>query len=140
MAATKKPKRVYRKTRSFPTDFQPGNSAHKPHDYDEALIADLAKIHCTIDEISRIVGCSTETLETRFLPLIKKNQADGKMSLRRAQIKMFEAGNATMAIWIGKQWLEQKDKVETSVDPSQFSESDLDARIRAKLDQLNDIK
>lgn len=34
------------------------------------------------------------------------------MSLRRAQMKLAESGNATMLIWCGKQYLGQTDKVE----------------------------
>jgi hypothetical protein len=33
--------------------------------------------------------------------------------LRRLQWKLARAGNATMLIWLGKQWLGQTDKVES---------------------------
>jgi hypothetical protein len=36
----------------------------------------------------------------------------GKASVRRAQFKLLEAGNATMAIWLGKQLLGQRDNIE----------------------------
>jgi len=38
----------------------------------------------------------------------------GRISLRRSQMKLAER-NPTMAIWLGKQWLDQKDKLEATV-------------------------
>ncbi len=37
---------------------------------------------------------------------------NGKASLRRMQFKGAESGNTTMLVWLGKQYLEQKDKSE----------------------------
>jgi hypothetical protein len=34
-----------------------------------------------------------------------------KISIRRQQLKLAEAGNATMLIWLGKQVLGQRDKI-----------------------------
>lgn len=39
---------------------------------------------------------------------------NGKASLRRYQFKMAEK-NPTMAIWLGKNWIDQSDKVESKV-------------------------
>ena len=39
-------------------------------------------------------------------------KAKGKISIRRAQLKMLEAGNATMGVWLGKQYLDQTDELE----------------------------
>lgn len=35
-----------------------------------------------------------------------------RLSIRRMQIKAAQAGNATMLVWLGKQYLEQRDKQE----------------------------
>ena len=37
------------------------------------------------------------------------------MSLRRAQWKSAKSGNVTMQIWLGKQWLGQKEQSEVSI-------------------------
>ena len=37
----------------------------------------------------------------------------GKISLRRWQFKSAEAGNVTMQIWLGKQYLGQREQIET---------------------------
>ena len=42
---------------------------------------------------------------------IDEGWANGRSSIRRAQVKMLEAGNATMGIWLGKQYLRQRDQI-----------------------------
>ena len=38
-----------------------------------------------------------------------RGRAKGRISVRRAQMKLLEAGNATMGVWLGKQLLGQRD-------------------------------
>lgn len=78
-------------------------------DYD--LVAKLAEIQCTQEEIARILGCSTKTLQRddTFCLIYKKGLETGRRSLRRFQWKSAEKGNVTMQIWLGKQYLGQKD-------------------------------
>ena len=78
-------------------------------DYD--LVAKLAEIQCTQEEIARILGCSTKTLQRddTFCLIYKKGLESGRTSLRRYQWKSAEKGNVTMQIWLGKQFLGQKD-------------------------------
>jgi hypothetical protein len=40
---------------------------------------------------------------------MQKGRAKGRISVRRAQMKLLEAGNAAMGIWLGKQLLGQRD-------------------------------
>lgn len=77
---------------------------------DSKLVFELAKIHCTMKEISSVAGCSVDTLERRFAEIIEKGQDEGKRSLRRLQWQQAEKGNIQMLIWLGKQMLGQKDK------------------------------
>lgn len=78
--------------------------------YDQ--VEKLAKIQCTIKEIAAFLGCCAETLERDddFCALYKKGIEGGKASLRRMQWKSAEAGNVTAQIWLGKQYLGQRDK------------------------------
>lgn len=80
-------------------------------DYD--MVEKLAGIQCTQQEIASFLGCSVDTLQRdeTFCGLYKKGQENGKMSLRRMQFKLAEK-NATMALWLGKQYLGQRDMVE----------------------------
>lgn len=77
---------------------------------DYELAAKLAHIHCTQEEIAGILDLSVRTLQRdrEFCHIYKKGTDNGKMVLRRYQFKMAET-NATMAIWLGKQILKQKD-------------------------------
>ena len=78
---------------------------------DYATVERLASIMCTIEEIAAVLGCSHDTLQRnkKFCVLFKKGQQTGKASLRRRQFAMSEK-NPTMAIWLGKQYLDQRDK------------------------------
>jgi len=86
------------------------------------LIA-MIRIQCTQDEICGIFGMTAETLNDRiqergedsFSTLFKKHSDEGKASLRRAQWKAAtEDHNPTMLVWLGKQMLAQRDKMEHS--------------------------
>lgn len=50
------------------------------------------------------------TYHAGFSEVFSKKRGIGKISLRRAQFKLAQK-SANMAIWLGKQWLGQQDKV-----------------------------
>ena len=81
------------------------------------MVEKLAGIQCTQQEIASFLGCSVDTLQRdeKFCGLYKKGQENGKMSLRRIQYKLAEK-NPTMAIWLGKQYLKQRDNIEVEHD------------------------
>lgn len=80
----------------------------------------LCKLQCTQEEIAGWFDCSEDTLrrfckreyKEAFCEVYKKLSAPGKISVRRMQFKIAESGNASMAIWLGKQYLGQTDKQE----------------------------
>jgi len=80
----------------------------------EDQLEKLASILCTMEEMASFFGCSVDTLERNFADTIKKGKDKGRMSLRRLQFEKAQTGNTTMLIWLGKQMLGQKDKIETS--------------------------
>ena len=51
------------------------------------------------------------TYDESYSEVYNKKRSTGKISLRRAQFRLAEK-NATMAIWLGKQYLGQRDKYE----------------------------
>lgn len=77
---------------------------------DYVTVEKLASIQCTQEEISTFLGISVRTLQRdeEFCRIYKKGQENGKMSLRRMQFKLAEK-NSAMAIFLGKQYLGQKD-------------------------------
>ena len=80
---------------------------------DYITVEKLAQMMCTQEEIASFLGISSRTLQRdeEFCRIHKKGMDTGKMSLRRNQFKMSET-NPTMAIWLGKQYLGQSDKIE----------------------------
>ena len=86
---------------------------------DKKTFENLCAIQCTKDEICGIFDIDEKTL-TRwckdiynegFSDVFKRKSQTGKMSLRRTQFKLAEK-NPTMAIFLGKQYLGQRDNVE----------------------------
>lgn len=90
---------------------------------DWASVDYMCMIHCTGEEIAGVLGIDYDTLNRNckdqkgesISEYIKKHQNGGKMSLRRAQWKSAENGNVSMQIWLGKQWLGQKEQAEVSI-------------------------
>ena len=86
---------------------------------DKELFEKLCGIQCTLEEISGVMDVSMDTIErwclreykAGFAEIYKSKSATGKISLRRHQFKLAEK-NATMAIWLGKQYLGQRDTIE----------------------------
>ena len=79
---------------------------------DTQAITKLAQLHCTFDEIAEFCDVSTKTLQRNYVHLIKKGREMGRISLRRAQFEKALGGNVAMQIWLGKQLLDQRDKIE----------------------------
>lgn len=85
----------------------------------------LCAIQCTLDEIAGFFDCCDDTINNwckkeygeTFSDIYKKKSVAGKISLRRLQFKMAEK-NASLCIWLGKQYLGQTEKIEavTNVD------------------------
>jgi len=78
---------------------------------DYPLIEKLATIQCTQEEIATITGVDVRTLQrdAEFCRIHKKGIEQGKSSLRRLQWKAAETGNTSMLIWLGKQYLQQRE-------------------------------
>ena len=85
----------------------------------EGMVYKLARINCSMEEMSLILGVSEDTLRRRFATAIDKGRAVMCQSLKRKQyqVAMADKGNVPMLIWLGKQHLGQSDKVETRQKP-----------------------
>ena len=82
-------------------------------DYNE--VKKLGELQCTYTEVAAFFDCSIETVKRRladdeqFCAAYKNGIENGKMSLRRHQWRAAQKGNTTMLIWLGKQYLGQRD-------------------------------
>ena len=83
-------------------------------EFDLEQLQQLASLHCTDEEIAAFFNVCSKTIQRRkktnpeFLAAIEKGRAKGKLSLRRAQVNLANAGNSTMQIWLGKTILKQQ--------------------------------
>ena len=89
-------------------------AGRKPINIDPVVLENMCALHCTEEEMAPCLGVSVRTLQSRFkqrqfAEARERGRAKGKISLRRAQMKLVEQGNAAMAIWLGKQLLGQRD-------------------------------
>lgn len=93
-----------------------------PIKIDEDQFNKLCALQCTEEEIAAWFHCSVDTLnrwckqmfDTTFAETFKEKSQFGKTSLRRFQFKLAEK-NTAMAIFLGKNWLGQTDKMEQTV-------------------------
>jgi AraC-like DNA-binding protein len=84
------------------------------------IFENLCGIQCTLEEMAAVFHCSIDHLEKSvkreykktFSEIFNEKRCYGKMSLRRRQWKAALDGNTTMMIWLGKQHLEQADRLE----------------------------
>lgn len=109
---------------------------------DPEQVKQLAMIGCSVEEMASVLGVHERTIQRRFATPIKEGRLNAKASLRRKQFEMAMKGNPTMLVWLGKQWLDQKDKQEhtgAAGGPIQFedvNDGDLDERIKKLTQEL----
>lgn len=89
---------------------------------DQKQFENLCGLQCTLEEICGWFDVCSDTLETwckrtykrSFSEVFAQKRGAGKISLRRSQWRLAEK-NATMAIFLGKQYLGQRDNVDVNV-------------------------
>ena len=77
---------------------------------DYKTVARLASVQYTQQKIAEYLNISVGTLQRdkEFCHIYKQKKEDKKITLLENQFKLAET-NATMGIWLGKQYLGQKD-------------------------------
>ena len=82
-------------------------------------IKDLASYMCTKAEIARIIGCSESTIQRNQLAQesYELGVAQAKKSIRKTQFDIATKLNSSiMAMWLGKVYLGQTDKIQNTDD------------------------
>lgn len=113
-------------------NFNPKGRPKKPINW--TLFEQLCEIQCTQDEMEGFLHVNGDTLSIRvreyygedYQTVYKRFAAPGKCNLRRSQMKLAQR-NASMSIWLGKQYLGQKDNI---------IESPVTAETNAKFDAI----
>ena len=93
-----------------------------PKEIDQKQFENLCGLQCTLEEICGWFDVTDKTLDSwckrtynaNFSEVFKQKRGAGKISLRRSQWRLAEK-NATMAIFLGKQFLGQRDNVDVNV-------------------------
>ena len=99
----------------------PKRRGYKPKPIDIWQLKVLSGMQCTYEEIAAVVGIGKRQFidrlnaEPHLRVLIEDGRANGCASIRREQFKLLQAGNAPMAVWLGKQYLGQRDSLDTKV-------------------------
>jgi len=84
-------------------------------EFDLRLVEDLARLQCTEAEMASLLGFTREGFRKRkhrqpeLVGVIEKGREAGQCSLRRLQWKSASNGNIAMQIWLGKQYLGQRE-------------------------------
>lgn len=100
---------------------------------DQKQFESLCALQCTLEEICGFFDVTDKTLDSwckrtygeSFSEVFKKKRGSGKISLRRSQWRLAEK-SAAMAIFLGKQYLGQKD----SPDPQDKEDDALTAYLQ----------
>lgn len=98
--------------------------ARPKKDIDEKVFEKLCALQCTKLEICAQIDVTDKTLESwckrtyghGFSEVFEQKRKAGFVSLRASQFKMAKV-NPTMAIFLGKQYLGQRDKLDVEVEP-----------------------
>lgn len=93
------------------------NAGRPPIELDPKQAAIFGYFRATYETMAEYLGCHYDTIrramqdeDSEFCKAYKKGFSGMKMKLSEAQVKTALEGNATLLIWLGKQYLGQYDK------------------------------
>ena len=118
-----------------------GNPNGRPRKIiDQQEFEKLCALQCTLNEVcawfriddNTLNKWCKETYGTTFSEVFKVKRGIGQVSLRRSQFQMAEK-NPTMAIWLGKQYLGQRENIEIDHGNNELMEA-LTGLVRKQID------
>ena len=110
---------------------------------DQKQFENLCGLQCTLEEICGWFDVTDKTLDSwckrtyhaSFSEVFRQKRGAGKISLRRTQWRLAEK-SAAMAIWLGKQYLGQRDQIETTIAVDKLEDDALSASLRALAEDI----
>lgn len=127
--------------------------APKRKEIDWTLFEQLCAVQCTQSEIASMLKIHIDTLrdntkrhyKDEYSNVYKKYCENGKCSLRRNQFVLSKK-NAAMAIWLGKQWLGQRDHDKEAQENARSETAELQNEImrlkhenKKHIEQISDL-
>lgn len=111
---------------------------------DKIQFEKLCGLQCRIEEVCGFFDVCADTLEEwckrtygeSFSKVFAKKRGTGKIALRRSQWRLAEK-SATMAIWLGKQYLGQRDTADIGLQVSSAKEDALSTSLKELADSLD---
>ena len=112
-----------------------------PTSIDLTQLEGLASIQCTYEELAAFFKCDKRTIirymkKPEYREAFERGMANGRVSLRRAQFQAALKGDKTMQIWLGKQYLGQKDSVTTVHEGGLSIDTDAKQRLLRQFDRI----
>jgi len=111
---------------------------------DQKQFETMCALQCTLSEFAAMFSCSEDIVENwckrtygmNFTDVFKLKRGSGKTSLRRKQYEKAMAGDTALLIFLGMNWLNQRDKHEhTGKDGERLSISALMAKVESEDEQ-----
>lgn len=114
---------------------------------DKEQFEKLCGLQCPLDEIADWFTCSPDTIERwckrtynkRFADVFSEKRGRGKIALRRAQFELAKH-NASMAIFLGKNYLGQGDNGAYMSTGADLPDDPLTASLREEAERMNDVE
>lgn len=80
----------------------------------------LCVMQCSLIEIASWFDCSIDTIENsvkrekkmKFSEYFEQKRGKGKIALRRKMFDLAQNGNVTLLIWLSKQYLDMREKID----------------------------
>jgi hypothetical protein len=115
--------------------------SRKKIEVDPEQVRALARLGCTWDEIAGVLKIARTTLvvrmkEKKVRDAYEQGVAEGDVSLRRAQYDSAMKGKTGMLVWLGKNRLNQADRVETKNETTIHDDSNALDKLTGAVDRL----
>jgi IS30 family transposase len=119
-------------------DKKPAKKGRPIKKIDVEQVRALARLGCTYDEIADVLGMARSTFGNKLKQkdvreAYERGLSEGDVSIRRAQYDAAVNGKTAMLIWLGKNRLNQTDRVETN-----RTGADIASEFRRAFDAIDD--
>ena len=122
----------------------------KKAEIDWQMVGEYLNAQCSGVEIAEMIGIHENTLYNRckddlgleFVAFSQQKKSEGRQSLKKRQYALAMSGDKTMLVWLGKQYLGQKDRTEVqnniSIEPTVTQVEIIHSNERSQIEGLQE--